>query len=112
MSNRRKDWDIHSGLQELVEYHGHDGFNGPDELLDSIEIFWDLKTPRSWVCLAPRRGMLKMDQATYRVEYRQILDKLNPQKVFNDLGEDTILLCLEGRVTRPCRRHLTTPKQG
>ena len=36
-----------------------------------------------------------MGEATYRVEYQKILDKLDPQKVFDDLGEDAILLCWE-----------------
>jgi hypothetical protein len=50
---------------------------------------------RSYRALAPRQKMLKMDEATYRVEYQKILDKLNPRKVFADLGEDAILLCWE-----------------
>ena len=57
-------------------------------------------SPRGWggrryKALAPRREMLKMDEATYRVEYQKILDNLDPQKVFDDLGEDVILLCWE-----------------
>jgi uncharacterized protein (DUF488 family) len=50
---------------------------------------------RSYPTLAPRREMLKMDEATYRVEYQKILDKLDPQKVFDELGENAILLCWE-----------------
>ena len=50
---------------------------------------------RSYPALAPRRAMLKMDEATYRVEYQKILDHLDPRQVFNDLGEDAILLCWE-----------------
>ena len=50
---------------------------------------------RRYPALAPRWNMLKMDEATYREEYRKILDKLDPQKVFDDLGEDAILLCWE-----------------
>jgi hypothetical protein len=50
---------------------------------------------RRYSALAPRREMLKMDEATYRVEYQKILDKLDPQKVLDDLGEDAVLLCWE-----------------
>jgi len=39
--------------------------------------------------------MLKMDEATYRVEYQKILDNLDPQKIFADLEEGAILLCWE-----------------
>jgi hypothetical protein len=50
---------------------------------------------RRYPALAPRPKMLKMSEAAYRVEYQKILDKLDPQKVFDDLGEDAILLCWE-----------------
>jgi hypothetical protein len=50
---------------------------------------------RTYPALAPRREMLKMDEATYRVEYQKILDALDPRKVFEDLGPDAILLCWE-----------------
>jgi len=50
---------------------------------------------RRYPALAPRREMLKMIDATYRIEYQKILDKLDPRKVFDDLGEDAILLCWE-----------------
>jgi uncharacterized protein (DUF488 family) len=39
--------------------------------------------------------MLKLDEATYQVEYQKILDNLDPRQVFDDLGEDAILLCWE-----------------
>jgi hypothetical protein len=39
--------------------------------------------------------MLKMDEAAYREEYQKILDKLDPQEVFEYLGENAILLCWE-----------------
>ncbi|MEW6657204.1 MAG: hypothetical protein AB1424_00960 [Thermodesulfobacteriota bacterium] len=60
---------------------------------------------RSYPALAPRREMLKMDEAAYRVEYQKILDKLDPHKVFADLGEDAILLCWEAP-GRFCHRRL------
>ncbi len=50
---------------------------------------------RRYPFLAPRRAMLKMAEAIYRVEYQKILDKLDPHKVFADLGENAILLCWE-----------------
>ena len=50
---------------------------------------------RSYPALAPRRQMLKLDEATYRIEYQKILDNLDPRQVFDDLGEDAILLCWE-----------------
>ena len=45
--------------------------------------------------LAPRREMLKMDEATYREKYQTILDNLDPWKVYEDLGENSILICWE-----------------
>jgi hypothetical protein len=39
--------------------------------------------------------MLKMAEDAYRVEFQKILDKLDPQKVFDDLAEDAIMLCWE-----------------
>jgi hypothetical protein len=60
---------------------------------------------RSYPALAPRREMLKMDEATYRVEYQKILNNLDPQKVFDDLGEDAILLCWEAS-GKFCHRRL------
>jgi hypothetical protein len=65
-----------------------------------ISVSIALKAPdwyrgRRYPALAPRRAMLKMDEATYRVEYQKILDKLDPRKVFADLGKEAILLCWE-----------------
>jgi len=50
---------------------------------------------RCYPALAPRWKMLMMDETTYRKEYRKMLDRLNPKKVFEDLGADAILLCWE-----------------
>lgn len=52
-------------------------------------------TGRTYSALAPTKEMLKMNEATYRKEYQKILDKLDPSKVYKDLGEDAILLCWE-----------------
>ena len=59
-----------------------------------------LRFPRGWggrryKALAPRREMLTMDEASYREGYQKILDGLDPQKVFEDLMADAILLCWE-----------------
>jgi hypothetical protein len=66
------------------------------ERLVSIAIFapWACQG-RRYPALAPRREMLKLDEANYRVEYQKILDNLDPRKVFEDLGQDAILLCWE-----------------
>jgi hypothetical protein len=50
---------------------------------------------RTYRALAPRPEMLKMDEATYRAEYQKILDRLDPRKVYEDLGPDAVLLCWE-----------------
>jgi len=39
--------------------------------------------------------MMTMDEASYREAYQKILDGLDPQEVFEDLGEDATLLCWE-----------------
>jgi uncharacterized protein (DUF488 family) len=39
--------------------------------------------------------MLNDDEATYRAAYQKILDRLDPRKVYDELGEDAILLCWE-----------------
>ncbi len=50
---------------------------------------------RAYPALAPRRDMLHMDEAPYRVEYQKILNGLDPAKVAEDLGPDAIMLCWE-----------------
>jgi uncharacterized protein (DUF488 family) len=66
------------------------------ERLVSIALFapWAYRG-RRYPALAPRREMLKLDKAAYRVAYQKILDHLDPRKVFSELGEDAILLCWE-----------------
>jgi uncharacterized protein (DUF488 family) len=39
--------------------------------------------------------MLKMGEEAYRLEYKKILDNLDPRKVYEDLGQEAILLCWE-----------------
>ena len=58
------------------------------------------KTPewfrgRRYPALAPRSNMLKMDEEGYRRKYQLILDRLNPRRVYEDLGEEAVLLCWE-----------------
>ena len=37
--------------------------------------------------------------------YRAVLDKLDPEEVYEELGEDAILLCWEGK-DKFCHRHI------
>lgn len=84
-------------------------FNPKIDRQDPRLISIALWSPRGWCGrrypLAPTRGMLGMDEATYRAEYQKLLDNLDPQKVFEDLGEDAILLCWE-TPGRFCHRRL------
>jgi hypothetical protein len=50
---------------------------------------------RCYPALAPREDMLHIGEADYRREYRKILDRLDTRQVYEDLGEDAILLCWE-----------------
>ena len=50
---------------------------------------------RTYPALAPRREMLKMAEGTYREEYQKILDNLDPQRVYEDLGGNSTLICWE-----------------
>lgn len=54
----------------------------------------------TYLDLAPRGDMLKMDEETYRYHFDKILAKLNAKKVFEDIkklskGKDVALLCFE-----------------
>jgi len=49
--------------------------------------------------------MLTMDGASYRGACQKILAGLDPQKVFEDLGEDAILSCWEAP-SKFCHRRL------
>lgn len=50
---------------------------------------------RRYPALAPRLDMLPMEEEEYLPEYQAILDRLDPRQVYEDLGEDAILLCWE-----------------
>ncbi len=59
-----------------------------------------LKSPewfkgRRYQALAPRSNMLKLGEEEYRQKYQAILKRLNPVKVYEDLGPDAVLLCWE-----------------
>jgi len=69
---------------------------GRDPKAVSISLY----PPRGWTgrrykALAPTRQMLKMTNGEYRAAYQEILDRLDPRKVYQELGEDAILLCWE-----------------
>jgi hypothetical protein len=58
------------------------------------------KTPewfrgRRYPALAPRSNMLKLGEEEYRRKYKLIIDRLDPHQVYEDLGEESILLCWE-----------------
>lgn len=67
---------------------------------------------RYYIKLAPPIDLLKrykngeIDTNSYTIEYQaRVLDQLNPQTVFNELGENATLLCWEGP-DKFCHRHL------
>lgn len=66
---------------------------------------------RRYIALAPSAGLLKRSRAglswpEYVMEYKaDVLDKLDPAKVYADLGPDAILLCWESP-GEDCHRRL------
>lgn len=52
---------------------------------------------RRYMPLAPSWALIKItDEKLYTKRYKtEVLDKLDPQSVYTDLGPDTILLCWE-----------------
>lgn len=71
----------------------------------------DWYTGRQYKKLAPKVWFFKKykedgDESYYIEQYRkEVLDKLDPQEVYNELGEDAILLCWE-KGNEFCHRHL------
>lgn len=70
-------------------------------------------TGRTYPPLYPTWEMIRLtDKVVYEKMYReQILDKLDPLEVYNDLGEDAILLCYESidKIDKGetfCHRHI------
>lgn len=46
------------------------------------------------------------DENFYTKQYhKEVLDKLNPQEVYEELGQDAILICWEG-TGKFCHRHI------
>jgi hypothetical protein len=45
------------------------------------------------------------DKEAYTLAYMEILSKLDPKKVYEDLGEDAVLLCWE-KSSDFCHRHI------
>ncbi len=68
---------------------------------------------RQYKKLAPKYTFFKKykedgDEEYYTVQYyKEVLDKLDPQEVFDELGEDAILLCYE-KSNKFCHRHLVS----
>ena len=66
---------------------------------------------REYKKLAPKYWFFKKykedhDEQFYKEQYyKEVLDKLDPQEVYNDLGENAILLCWE-RSNEFCHRHI------
>ena len=63
----------------------------------SVSRFCRFWAGERYLPLAPTSDMLKIeDAAEYEAIYRErILGKLDPQKVYADLGENAVLLCYE-----------------
>lgn len=64
--------------------------------------------------LAPSWDLVKsykngeIDQSEYEKRYKlEVLDKLDPKKVFEEIGKDAVLLCWE-KSTDFCHRHLVS----
>lgn len=55
--------------------------------------------------LAPTWAMLHMSREEYDYEFRKILKRLNPRKIYEDLGDNAVLLCYE-RPNEWCHRRL------
>lgn len=66
---------------------------------------------RQYKKLAPKYWFYKLYKENLKTEeytahyYREVLDKLDPRQVYEELGEDAILLCWEGK-TKFCHRHI------
>jgi len=62
-----------------------DGFNGKQ---------YKELAPKYWFFKKFKEG--KMDEKGYAMAYRtEVLNRLNPRKVYEELGEDSVLLCWE-----------------
>lgn len=59
--------------------------------------------PHKWFYLRYKKN-LDTDEYTKHY-YEEVLDKLDAQEVYDELGEDAVLLCWEGK-TKFCHRHI------
>lgn len=86
--------------------HGRD----PKAVCISIKPIWWFKG-RCYMDLAPTWDIVmgvksgEIDDKRYTEEYLKILAKLDPQKVVDDLGDGTIMLCYESPKDF-CHRHI------
>lgn len=68
-------------------------------------------TGRQYKKLAPKYWFFKKykedgDEEFYKVQFqKEVLDKLDPQEVFEELGEDAVILCWE-KSGKFCHRYL------
>lgn len=68
-------------------------------------------TGRQYKKLAPKYWFFKKfkedgDEEFYKIQYKkEVLDKLDPQEVYKELGEDAVILCWE-KSGKFCHRHL------
>jgi hypothetical protein len=63
---------------------------------------------RNYPALAPTRAMLKMSSEDYLILYNEILAKLDPEKVVEELGDGAILLCYEAAGKKCHRRYVAS----
>jgi hypothetical protein len=68
-------------------------------------------SPRFWkgrveLDLAPTRAMLKMTKVDYDAGFNAILEKLDPQEIYDRLGDNAVLLCWEKPNERCHRRRV------
>ncbi len=68
---------------------------------------------RTYLKLAPKKWFLyrykkdNNEKAYIKAYEKEVLDKLDPQEVYNDLGNNAVLLCWEGS-GKFCHRHLVS----
>jgi Protein of unknown function, DUF488. len=55
--------------------------------------------------VAPSWRMIKLPEPQYRIEYANLLSKLDAEEVYNELGKNAIILCYE-KPNEFCHRRL------
>ena len=76
---------------------------------DLVPVSISVGKPRWWKGrheprLCPTWAMLKMSPAKYDRHFKKILDQLDPQAIFEELGDNAVLLCWEKPPDRCHRR--------